>query len=64
MLTSNQNCLKNINITIERGSFVAIVGDVGSGKSSLIQSILGEMIYDETSQKPHIGIGGSIAYVS
>lgn len=49
MLISNQNCLKNINITIERGSFVAIVGDVGSGKSSLIQSILGEMIYDETS---------------
>ncbi|KAM3143254.1 hypothetical protein pb186bvf_004586 [Paramecium bursaria] len=64
LIMSNPNCLKNINITIERGSFVAIVGDVGSGKSSLIQSILGEMIYDESSQKPHIGIGGSIAYVS
>lgn len=44
------------------GEFVAIIGDVGSGKSSLIQAMIGEMIYmdEETSIK----VNGSIAYVS
>jgi ATP-binding cassette subfamily C (CFTR/MRP) protein 1 len=37
--------LKNINLKIKKGEFVAIVGDVGSGKSSLIYSLLGEMCY-------------------
>ncbi|CAD8155775.1 unnamed protein product [Paramecium pentaurelia] len=54
--------LKNINLRIEKGQFVAIVGDVGSGKSSLIQAMLGEMIYKE--DKPRIQINGSFAYVS
>ncbi|KAL3801122.1 hypothetical protein HJC23_002415 [Cyclotella cryptica] len=35
--------LKNITCTIERGSLVAIIGSVGSGKSSLLSAILGEM---------------------
>jgi ATP-binding cassette subfamily C (CFTR/MRP) protein 1 len=35
--------LKNISCTIERGSLVAVVGSVGSGKSSFLSAILGEM---------------------
>ena len=35
--------LKNINLRVKKGSLVAIVGQVGSGKSSLISAILGEM---------------------
>ncbi|ORY28894.1 P-loop containing nucleoside triphosphate hydrolase protein, partial [Rhizoclosmatium globosum] len=35
--------LRNVNLNIKRGSFVAIVGAVGSGKSSLLNAILGEM---------------------
>jgi len=35
--------LKNINIRIKPGSLVAIVGPVGSGKSSLLSAILGEL---------------------
>jgi len=35
--------LKNVNCSIERGSLVAVVGSVGSGKSSLLSAILGEM---------------------
>ena len=35
--------LKNITCSIERGSLVAVVGPVGSGKSSLLAAILGEM---------------------
>lgn len=35
--------LTNLNLWIPRGSFVAIVGCVGSGKSSLLQAMIGEM---------------------
>jgi ABC-type multidrug transport system fused ATPase/permease subunit len=35
--------LRDIDLKIRKGEFVAIVGDVGSGKSSLIYSLLGEM---------------------
>ncbi|CAD8112763.1 unnamed protein product [Paramecium primaurelia] len=61
-LVESEPILKNINIRIEKGQFVSIVGDVGSGKSSLIQAMLGEMIYKE--DKPRIQINGSFAYVS
>ena len=32
-----------ININIPEGSLVAVVGSVGSGKSSLLSALLGEM---------------------
>lgn len=35
--------LSNLNLKIPRGSFVCIVGRVGSGKSSLLQAMIGEM---------------------
>ena len=35
--------LRNINMNIKAGSLTAIVGQVGSGKSSLLQAMLGEM---------------------
>lgn len=35
--------LRNINVKLEKGSLVAVVGPVGSGKSSLLSAILGEM---------------------
>ena len=41
--------LKTIDLKIKRGEFVAVIGDVGSGKSSLFSSILGQMLYvDDT----------------
>lgn len=41
--SDHNTTLKNINLTIKKGSLVAIVGQVGSGKSSLLSAILGEM---------------------
>lgn len=35
--------LRNVSLTVPPGSFVAIVGQVGSGKSSLLQAILEEL---------------------
>lgn len=51
--------LKNININIPSGQLVAIVGSVGTGKSSLISAILGEM----EKIKGEVQIKGSVAYV-
>ena len=35
--------LKNINFRVREGELVAVVGAVGSGKSSLLAAILGEL---------------------
>ncbi|XP_026834856.1 multidrug resistance-associated protein 1 isoform X14 [Drosophila erecta] len=35
--------LRNINIEVKKNSLVALVGTVGSGKSSVVQAFLGEM---------------------
>ncbi|XP_031350249.1 multidrug resistance-associated protein 1 isoform X4 [Photinus pyralis] len=52
--------LKNINIQLERGCLTAVVGSVGSGKSSLISALLGEM--EKISGR--VNTVGSVAYVS
>ena len=41
--TNSGDVLKNINFKVGKGSLVAIVGAVGSGKSSLLSAVLGEM---------------------
>uniref|UniRef100_A0AC35TYJ0 Multidrug resistance-associated protein lethal(2)03659 n=1 Tax=Rhabditophanes sp. KR3021 TaxID=114890 RepID=A0AC35TYJ0_9BILA len=51
--------LKNINIQVEKGALVAIVGRTGAGKSSLLSALLGEM--SKESGSAHMN--GSIAYV-
>ncbi|XP_053393099.1 multidrug resistance-associated protein 1-like isoform X5 [Mercenaria mercenaria] len=52
--------LKNINLEVEEGSLIAVVGTVGTGKSSLLQAVLGEM----EKVKGEVTVKGSIAYVS
>ncbi|GAB1859186.1 Multidrug resistance-associated protein 1 isoform X7 [Camponotus japonicus] len=52
--------LQNINFHVEQGQLVAIVGTVGSGKSSLLSALLGEM--EKLNGK--VNTKGSIAYVS
>ena len=49
-ISESRIALKDISISIERGSLVAIIGSVGSGKSSLLSAILGEMEALENSQ--------------
>ena len=52
--------LKNIDLSIGTGSLVAVVGTVGSGKSSLLSALLGEMEKGEGS----VEVCGRVAYVS
>ncbi|CAL8300312.1 unnamed protein product [Merluccius merluccius] len=51
--------LKNVSLDIGRGKLVAVVGAVGSGKSSLISALLGEM----HSVQGFVNLQGSVAYV-
>ncbi|XP_068578796.1 ATP-binding cassette sub-family C member 2 [Cebidichthys violaceus] len=51
--------LKNVSMDIKPGRLVAVVGAVGSGKSSLMSALLGEMY----STKGFINIQGSLAFV-
>ncbi|XP_072298433.1 multidrug resistance-associated protein 1 [Eucyclogobius newberryi] len=51
--------LKNLNVQIPEGALVAVVGLVGSGKSSLLSALLGEMDKMEGT----VSVKGSVAYV-
>ncbi|KAH9177416.1 ABC transporter [Lactarius sanguifluus] len=52
--------LKHVDIRVPRGQLVAIVGAVGSGKTSLLQGLIGDMRRTEGS----VRVGGSVAYCS
>ncbi|GAM28766.1 hypothetical protein SAMD00019534_119420 [Acytostelium subglobosum LB1] len=52
--------LKNINFSVKKGEVVAIVGQVGSGKSSLINSLVGDLDNPVGS----VAVKGSVALVA
>ncbi|KFQ30724.1 Multidrug resistance-associated protein 1, partial [Merops nubicus] len=51
--------LNSINFTVPEGSLVAVVGQVGCGKSSLLSALLGEM----DKKEGYVVVKGSVAYV-
>ncbi|KAM0070712.1 putative ABC-type xenobiotic transporter [Helianthus debilis subsp. tardiflorus] len=57
---SSNPTLKDINIRVNHGMRVAVCGSVGSGKSSLLSCILGEM----SKISGHVKVEGSKAYVA
>ncbi|KAK3084438.1 hypothetical protein FSP39_013539 [Pinctada imbricata] len=56
---SSTSSLKDINLRVPESQLVAVVGQVGCGKSSLISALLGEM--DKTDGR--VNVKGSVAYV-
>ncbi|CAG2109404.1 unnamed protein product [Medioppia subpectinata] len=56
--TDNQT-LSDISMTVPKNKLIAIVGQVGAGKSSLLHALLGDMF----KLKGNINLNGSIAYV-
>ncbi|XP_063105386.1 ATP-binding cassette sub-family C member 12 isoform X3 [Cavia porcellus] len=52
--------LHNISFVVRKGKVLGICGNVGSGKSSLIAALLGQM----QLQKGIVAVNGSLAYVS
>jgi ABC-type multidrug transport system fused ATPase/permease subunit len=62
--------LKNINLEVNKGEFICIIGEVGSGKSSLLQAILNNMMPVVPPNIPNeeslnkIILNGGVSYVS
>ncbi|KAF9255406.1 ABC transporter [Marasmius fiardii PR-910] len=54
--------LPSISVTIPRGQLVAIVGQVGSGKSSLLQALIGEMRQTNKTPDTSVRFGGTVSY--
>lgn len=54
------NCLENINFEAHKGDLSCVVGRVGSGKSSLLQAILGDI----WKINGEVTVYGNIAYVA
>ena len=52
--------LRDVDIRVEKGSLTAVVGMVGSGKSSLMSALLGDMVKESDSR---VNTLGQIAYV-
>lgn len=59
--TSESFVVKDINVSVGAGEILAIVGPVGSGKSSILNAIIGEVsVSPDTKIKTH----GKVAYAS
>lgn len=37
--------VRNLDLQINKGEFVCIIGDVGSGKSSLLSALIGDLLH-------------------
>ncbi|ODM88995.1 Multidrug resistance-associated protein 1, partial [Orchesella cincta] len=57
---SENGTLEDINLQVKEGQLVAILGEVGAGKSSLLSSLLNELI----KTRGYVNIKGNIAYVA
>lgn len=57
----SKTVLQNIDFEVLPGEILTVVGPVGSGKSSLLSAILGEMIAVDTDSR-YIAPGATIAY--
>ncbi|KAF5283715.1 hypothetical protein FQR65_LT13750 [Abscondita terminalis] len=58
--SSIDNTFENLNIKITKGSVVAVIGPVGSGKSSLLQVILKEL----SLKSGTLEVNGEVSYAS
>lgn len=52
-----KHALKNINLEIDEGSFVGLIGATGSGKSTLIQHLNG-LIKVQDKKRDYVAVGG------
>lgn len=58
--SSTEYTLDNVNLRVQPGTLVAIIGPVGAGKSSIIQTILGELLPESGT----VNVNGTVSYAS
>lgn len=59
-IMTSEPTLKNISFTLPKGKLIAVCGNVGSGKSSLIAAVLEQMYLQSGS----VAVNGTFAYVA
>ncbi len=59
-----QLALQNLNLEINKGELVAVVGRVASGKSTLLQALINNMTMIKESDSSYMVVSGSVSYVS
>lgn len=57
----NNKILREIELEIRKGQMVAIIGDVGCGKSSVLFSLIGEM---KNTGNPTLHVNGKFGIVN
>ncbi|KAJ1525502.1 hypothetical protein ONE63_010311 [Megalurothrips usitatus] len=57
-LGKSEETLRNINVRVSRGQLLAVIGPVGAGKSSLLQSVLGEL----ATTAGRLDVRGKVSY--
>jgi ABC-type Mn2+/Zn2+ transport system ATPase subunit len=57
--TPDSQPLADLNLKVQQGEFVMVVGSVGAGKSTFVSAVLGEV----NPTKGKVSVYGSIAYV-
>ena len=55
--------LKDLSIEVKKGQLVALVGSVGSGKTSLLCSLLGELV-ENNDKGGFVNVCGTLAYAA
>ena len=68
--SSKNNTIKNVNLKIEAGSLTGIIGETGSGKSTLVDLILGlmhpksgDIYYNNVKVGADNGLRSKVAYI-
>ncbi|KAG8684180.1 hypothetical protein FRC11_012505, partial [Ceratobasidium sp. 423] len=56
--TAEVPILENIDLTVRKGELIGVLGRVGSGKTSLLSAVVGEMVREDGTVK----VNGRIAY--
>ncbi|KAJ1307098.1 hypothetical protein OPQ81_001216 [Rhizoctonia solani] len=56
--TAEVPTLENIDLTVRKGELIGVLGRVGSGKTSLLSAVVGEMVREDGAVK----VNGRIAY--
>ena len=61
ILFKDKQVLRNLNLEIKENELLAVIGQVGSGKSSLLMSIMNEIPFISAD---HFSVNGSMFYVA
>ena len=57
--------LKDINLQIKKGEHIGIIGEVGSGKTCLLNAIINNLqVFIKNNSKGNIKLSGKISFVS